>query len=64
MSAHRQGGSLRAYQTAEHELADLLADIDAEDVLVYMPHANDDALLEARMGMVWAQEESLGEWEN
>jgi len=60
----RYGGSIRAYQAVEHDLADLLADVDSEDARVYMPHQNDEALHEARLGMVWAQEEGLTSWEN
>jgi hypothetical protein len=38
----RYGGSIRAYQAVEHEFADLLADVDSEDLSVYMPHRDDD----------------------
>ena len=61
----RYGGSIRAYQAVEHELADLLADVDSEDATVYMPHRDDDmAVWGRRMHEAWAQEEGLTSWEN
>jgi len=57
----RYGGSIRAYHAEAHELADLLADVDSEDLLVYMPHQNDEALHEAKLGQARAQETL---WEN
>ena len=59
----RYGGSIRAYQAGEHELADLLADVDAEDVLVYMPHTDDTGDMR-RMAEAMVQEEGLTSWEN
>jgi len=61
----RYGGSIRAYHAVEHELADLLADVDSEDATVYMPHRDDDmAVWGRRMYEAWAQEEGLTSWEN
>ncbi len=46
------------------ELVDLVADVDAEDALVYMPHRDADmATLGRRMHEIYAQEEGLS-WEN
>lgn len=37
----RAGGSIRAYQAIEHELAELMASVDSEDVRVWMPAASE-----------------------
>ena len=54
---------IRAYQAVEHELADLIADVDSEDATVYMPHASDEGMWERRLAEAYAQEEGLS-WEN
>jgi len=63
----RYGGSIRAYQAIEHDLADLLADVDSEDARVYMPHRDDDmAVWERRVQGAYAraQGEGITSWEN
>jgi hypothetical protein len=60
---NREGGSIRAYQAAEREFADLIEQVDTEDFLVYMPHQDDTGGIR-RMAEIRAQEEGLTSWEN
>jgi len=62
---HRLGGSTRAYLSSENELASLMADVDSEDALIYLPmHSEmdwDNRQEERRRQDVRAQWDGLGQ---